>query len=322
MANGEEPDGPERGRTQNHRLFDFLFSWRFLYLLGGAFFVMRLLLDSRFAQSAFVYLLVPFAISVALCLLTKPAPGRSVASRYANHVRDSLIVLLGSSLLLFEGWVCVLFFLPIYYLMVSVGFLYALEVERSQHKRGRTSVHLVPALVLALSLEGVLPAHDEAREERVTATAVVDATPQQLLANLAQPIVFDRPRHWFLSVFPMPDRIEAGSLAPGDVHRIHFTYARWVFTNDLAGTMELRIEEVGPDRVRTRVIANDAYLSHYLDIEGTEIRLRALSPSETEVSLTVSYRRILDPAWYFGGMQRFAVEESARYLIETVVARR
>jgi hypothetical protein len=38
----------------------------------------------------------------------------------------------------------------------------------------------------------------------------------------------------------------------------------------------------------------------------------------TSVTWTIRYRRDLDPAWYFGPMERFIVKRAADYLIDSV----
>lgn len=58
-----------------------------------------------------------------------------------------------------------------------------------------------------------------------------------------------------------------------------------------------------------------------MSIDGTQVDFTPLPDGRTKVALTVHYERALDPAWYFGPMQRFAVEQSAQYLIEQVIAR-
>ena len=47
-----------------------------------------------------------------------------------------------------------------------------------------------------------------------------------------------------------------------------------------------------------------------------------LADGTTQVSLTIRYRRTLDPAWYFGPMQRRAIGESADYLLTHIIGKR
>ncbi len=300
-----------------------------MFVIGGATLTIRTILDSNFRNSTLLYLLVPFAVSIALHLLIPKLKQDddvfvSVGRRYIEHMRDATIVMLATSALLFEGFICVLFFMPIYYLIVSVGFAFNALADRGagEDGGGRIGAFAIPALVLLLSMEGLFEATTVGRYGEATHVAVLDGTIPELKANMARPIAFEADRHWFLSVFPLPTRIEAGSLRAGDVHRLHFVYKRWFVANYHEGDMAIRIDEVGADRIRTRIVENSSYLSHYMRIDGTQVLFRPLPGGRTRVALTVRYERLLDPAWYFGPMQQLAAEQSAKYLIQTIIARK
>lgn len=290
-----------------------------LFMCGAAALALRALLDSSFATGTLVYLVVPFVLSMAIYFVVPRAQSDTLGARFLNHLRLATIIFLGTSALLFEGFICVLMFMPIYYLVVCLAFVAAWIAERSNKNRLRASA--LPVLFAMLALEGLTPATTVEREH---ASSFVADTPQsiaQIKENLAQPITFAADRHWFLQLFPLPDRVEAGSLNEGDIHRLHFTYRRWLVTNIHRGEMHLRIAKVGPRDVETRIIRDDSYLSHYLKVHGTHIRLTPLPGGGTRIGLEVRYRRVLDPAWYFGPMQELATKQSARFFIETIVAR-
>ncbi|WP_282607753.1 hypothetical protein [Pelagibius sp. Alg239-R121] len=297
--------------------------WIYLiYLIGAATLTARGLLLSGFANSSLLYLGLPFVISLMLHHFIGYSKNQSALGRYLNHLRNATVVMLGSSALLFEGFICVLMFMPIYYLAITIGFVYADYNERRDRRRkSRVGVYAVPLIVMVLSLEGVVPTTSLPRLNAVTHVAVVETDIRQLKENMARPIRFDAPRNWFLSIFPLPVDIRAGSLASGDVHELDFVYKRWFFTNLHRGRLRLLIEHVGERDIRTRVIENTSYLANYLEVQGTEIRFTDLGEGLTEIALTISYRRLLDPAWYFGPLQRFAMEENARYFVENIIAR-
>ena len=291
------------------------------FIIGAATLTARAVLDSAFRNSTLLYLLIPFGISIALHLAIPVVEGESPARRYGRHLRDATIVMLASSALLFEGFLCVLFFMPIYYLMVTIGFLFSWLADRDGGG-GHAGAYAIPVVVVLLATEGLTGATTLPRYKEATYTQVVPGSVESLKANMARPIAFEAKRHWFLWLFPMPTRVEAGTLKAGDVHRLHFVYRRWFLTNVQRGDMAIRIAEVGPSRIRTEIVQNDSYLSHYMKIDGTEVRFRELGGGRTRVSLTVKYHRLLDPAWYFGPMEQFAAEQSARYLIDSIIARK
>jgi hypothetical protein len=291
------------------------------FIICGAALTTRAVLDSSFRNSTLLYLLIPFGISIALHLAIPISEDESVAGRYGRHMRAATIVMLASSALLFEGFLCVLFFMPIYYLVVSLGFLFGWLADRHDGD-GHAGAYAIPLLVAVLAAEGLTGATTVPRYNEATYTQIVPGSIAALQANMARPVRFEAKRHWFLWLFPMPTRVQAASLKPGDVHRLHFVYKRWFFANIQQGDMAIRIAEVGPARIRTQIVENESYLSHYMKIDGTEVRFRDAGGGRTLVSLTVKYHRLLDPAWYFGPMEQFAARQSARYLIDTIIARK
>lgn len=62
-------------------------------------------------------------------------------------------------------------------------------------------------------------------------------------------------------------------------------------------------------------------ISHYLRLIGTRIDFVPLDADTTEVTLTVRFERKLDPAWYFGPLERYGVREMAAFLIDEMIVR-
>ncbi len=76
----------------------------------------RLLIDTKLDHSSLLYLGIPFLVSMALLFMTsKEREKIDYKTGYANLLRDSVIVMLASSLILFEGFLCVLLFMRIYF---------------------------------------------------------------------------------------------------------------------------------------------------------------------------------------------------------------
>ena len=128
---------------------------RLLFVIGVAFLVVRALLNSHFRNTTLLYLAVPFGISVLLSQLTSRSDRPSLGWRYLDHLRDATIVFLATSAFLYEGFVCVLMFMPIYVLGVTIGFAFTFLAERWRGDRRRLGAFVIPPLVAALSLEGV-----------------------------------------------------------------------------------------------------------------------------------------------------------------------
>lgn len=298
------------------------FNWlAILVLIGIGSLTVHVLLRDELRSTALLYVGLPYLGAVAITILRPAAPSTHIWRRYRDFCLTSLIVLLGSSVVLFEGFVCVVMILPIYFLVATACFAILQLKQRAAERKNRNFVALLPILILASSLEGTTEELSFQRVAQVTATRTVELTPQQIVANLGRPIDLDGDRHWMLSLFPMPYLVEAESLAPGAIHRLHTRYHRWFVANTREGVLRLEILEVEPTRIRTRILDDTTYFATYLTQIGTEISLTPLDRERTEVSLRIDYRRNLDPAWYFHPLQQFAMRRMAEFFIEQVMVR-
>ena len=299
---------------------------RYMLILGAVTLLTRLVLDSRFATTSLFYCLVPYVIGVILYLFVPQPKGWSKPKRIARHLLATLIVMLASSAIIFEGFLCVLFAAPIYILFALLSFevwpVYKPDRKRTKKNSDIFKVSFVPLVVMVISVEGLTDTTSFPREEMITRTHIMSLTPEQIHANLARPIHLEEGRSKFLSIFPLPDRIDAPSFAAGQTHTAYFTYRRWGFTNVHRGETQLHIKTVEPLFVETEVRKNTSYFSNYLTIRGTQIEMVPQADGTTEVSLTIRYRRDLDPAWYFGPLQRRAIGESADYLLKNIIGKR
>jgi hypothetical protein len=231
--------------------------------------------------------------------------------------------MLASSALLFEGFICVIMAAPIYIVFAMLAI--AMTPNKEDPERFKKSdvfrASFVPLAVIILSVEGLTDTTSFPREEVIARTHVLNLTPEEIHANLARPVHLDAKRSAFLSIFPLPERVDAPKFAKGETHKAFFTYRRWGFTNVHEGETHLYIKTVEPLLIETEVTQDTSYFSHYLTVHGTKIELAPQADGTTQVSLTIRYRRELDPAWYFGPMQRKAIGESADYLLENIIGK-
>lgn len=310
---GETPEELERARRK---------LWlSIIGTIGVASIVVRMLMQYRFHESALLYIAVPFLISLAITAFRPPSSKEKWWHAYRDHTYIALIVFLSSSIVLFEGFVCVLMFMPIYFFIVSLGFLIGWYRNSGKRRNGTTFVSLLPLLVLATSLEGTTETLSIDRNSQLVVSKVANLSPAQVMTNIAQPFDLQKDRDWLISIFPMPYHIEAGSLNPGDVHKVYTRYHRWFATNTHEGELHLQIVEVEPTRVTTRFIHNSTYIASYLEPTGTEITLVEVAPNKTQITLRIDYRRKLDPAWYFHPLQQYGVGQMADFLIDEVMIR-
>ena len=297
---------------------------RYMLILGVVTMITRLALDSRFATTSFFYCLVPYIIGVILYIFVPQPKGWSRTKRIGRHLLATLIVMLASSAILFEGFICVIIAAPIYILFALLAI--SISPHKADPDRFKKSdvfrASFVPLAVIIVSVEGLTETTSFPREEAITRAQILNLTPEEVHANLAQPVHLDAKRSAFLSIFPLPDRVDAPNFQQGAVHTAFFTYRRWGFTNVHRGETQIRMKEVSPLFIETEVTEDTSYFSHYLKVHGTQIKMVPLADGTTQVSLTIRYRRTLDPAWYFGPMQRRAIGESADYLLTHIIGKR
>jgi hypothetical protein len=292
-----------------------------LVVAGLASIAILLLKRFDYDNSALMYLAVPYSVAVMITLLRPYRQTDSWWKRYISHSVTALVVFLASSVALFEGFICVLFFMPIYFFGVALAFTANWIAVAWDARGNKTYATAIPLLVAFLSLEGTSEITTFDRYNTATATTTTTLSRQALMQNLATPFELPPSADWMLGLFPMPYAIEAGSLEVGDIHRAHIRYHRWFITNTHEGEIEVRIDSITPDHVALSFIRDTSYFSSYVRLIGTEIQLAIDENGLTRVTLTVSYERRLDPAWYFQPIQQYAVETMAAHLIEEVLIR-
>jgi hypothetical protein len=123
-----------------------------------------------------------------------------------------------------------------------------------------------------------------------------------------------------LQVFPFPVDFPGYGLAVGDEHRVDYIYKKWIVTNVHRGTTVFRVVESGPNSVRFEIPHDTSYLSHYLTWKSSEVTFKPLSSGSTQVTWTLRFTRDLDPGWYFGPLQTYAVWLTARMLVNDVAS--
>ena len=282
----------------------------------------RLLMGYDFDKSALLYIGIPFIVSLLLIQFRDPEEAMNWKKRYRNRLIDAFIIMFASSVVLFEGFVCVVMFMPIYLLVITIMFLIELYRERAKKKgRGILSVNILPVLILLSAFEGTSPQLSYDRNEQVIVSRVVQSSIANIKNNLVQPISLDKTRPWFLELFPMPTKVISETLSPGDVHEIHFKYYRWFFTNVHEGRMLLEMTEVDENRIKTTFLDDTSYIANYIHLKGTEIQLEKIDNQYTRITLTINFKRILDPYWYFSPIERYGITKTASFLITEIIAR-
>jgi len=205
-----------------------------------------------------------------------------------------------------------------------VGALVALPIDYYRNRRGRTDLRstAVAAIVAVLALEGTTDLTTVPRDNVVSASKIVAAPASAIREQLVKLPRLDGDKPFFLRIFPYPVAVSGEVTKVGDERRTTFVAYKHIWWTRVEGVQILRVTAIGSDGIKFAVVGDDSYLSHYLAWQSSEVHLQPVDATHTNVTWTLRYNRILDPAWYFGPMQRYAVRLTAEELIDRVATPR
>jgi hypothetical protein len=263
-------------------------------------------------DTAALYIGVPFILALGLSLTSRSK------SALGATIKGITIAMLLSAIVFREGYICILFASPLFY---AVGALVAAPIDRArkQHKlRNKVQASVVATLIALLSLEGTTTVTSMPRENEVFVSKIVAANIGDIRDQLSATPRFDRERSVFLDIFPYPQTICGQGLNVGDERKLNFVAYKQIWWGKVSGDLVLKVSESTPQQITFSVVKDDSYLSHYLKWQSSIVSLTPIDQTHTNVTWKLTYKRILDPSWYFGVMQRFAVKRVAEELIDNV----
>lgn len=275
--------------------------------ISAAGFMYRVLVFDRLEQTALLFVGIP--VLLAVVLVSTPKAKTTVGS----VLKATTLALLLSAPLLGEGFICIVMAAPIFY---AVAMIVAALINFVKKRAAKPKQAILPCLVLIaflpMSLEGTHPALSFHRDEEVTARRMVAASPQAVENALRFSPRIDRALPFYLRMgFPRPTEAHGEGLEPGALRKVHFAGGE-----GHPGDLVLVVTQSSPGHARFRMVSNETKVTHWLDFKEAEIEWHAIG-NQTEVNWTLRYRRLLDPAWYFGPWERYGVWLAADYLIQT-----
>lgn len=270
--------------------------------LAGAM-LYRYLFRHDLWQSSAMFLGVPTVLAILLALTPQ---SKTVTGGILKGITLALLLV---APMVGEGYLCILFASPLFYL---VGAVVGATVDHVRRKRGVT-LSCVALVLLPMCLEGVVPGWSWNRKETVEATRMMPVR-----AGAVETALGESPRNLpdlpgFLGIgFPRALEERGEGLQIGAERVIHFAGAE----GDPPGDLRMRVAERGPGYVRFETVSDGSKLTQWIWWRESEVTWQAVDAEHTRVTWRIGFERRLDPAWYFGAWERVAVRDAAQYLIE------
>ena len=173
-------------------------------------------------------------------------------------------------------------------------------------------------LMVPMSLDGTAFT-TFARDESVSESRIVQASARDIQRALVQAPRFDRPLPFYLRAgFPRPASVQIDRVRGLWSIQMRGGETRLNGTEPKMGDLILKLEEEREDLVRWRAMSDSSHMTHFLTWQEIVVTWKPLSDQTSRVTWTLRYRRGLDPAWYFGPMERYAVRLASGYLIDSI----
>jgi len=276
----------------------------------------RTIVSQNLQQTAALFIGIPALLAIIVVFGVSPESATGVACKAVT------IGLLVSLLFLWEGMLCVLMSAPLFYAM-AIGISRLMQRGRDSNSNATMTLRscLVVLAVIPMSLEGVTEFTTVNREESVSASQIVAASPDAVRRALFEAPRFNRVRPRYLRAgFPTPvaTRIEHSSDGTRWVIQIRGGEMLLSGMEPRTGDLTLKLEEARSGLVRWRAISDTSHMTHFLMWREIVVQWQTVDATTTRVTWTLRYLRGLDPAWYFGPMERYAARLAAGYLIDSV----
>jgi hypothetical protein len=274
----------------------------------------RWLARQNLQQTAALFVGIPALLAIVVVLRVSPRSAVGVACKAVT------VGLLVSLVFLGEGILCIVMSAPLFY---AVAIVVGLVMRTSRrHERPRVLYSSILMLtIIPMSLEGVTGFTTIDREEVISVSKIVESPAQAVERSLFDTPRFDRPRPLYLRAgFPIPvsSIIDKTSGNATWVIRFRGGETRLNGMEPSPGDLKLELKETRPGFVRWQAVSDSSHMPHFLDWGESSVQWEAVDARTTRVTWTLRYRRGLDPAWYFGPMERYAVRLAAGYLIDSV----
>ena len=276
-----------------------------LYLVIGIVFAasvgLRIISNNNFEQTSLLFIGLPTLIALLIVrYIDKPS------SAYGIAFKAITLFLLIAGIAFGEGIICIIMAAPLFY---GVTFLLIAIFKFFQKDEEEDNILHISLLIPIALLIGQAGDFNEIpmTETVVTSKTVSNASIDNLNRN--PDFELDLPM-FFQSGFPKPLSFEGDGLTIGDTREIKFES-----TTKGIGSLVLEVQKIDETSIIFGIQSDNSHIAHWLTWKKIEVSIKPLNETESIVTWTSHYSCDLAPHWYFGRMERFAVDLSNKHLI-------
>lgn len=271
-----------------------------LSALGVIFY--KLLVIKRLEQTAALFIGLPTVLAIALVSFVKPK------SSFGYTMLSITMVILFSAIFLGEGVICILIAAPLAYFVGAILSLASDAMKRRKLNRRGDVLLLLP--FIAMSTEGLSPKLSFPRQNTIQVESILSGSPETIQQRLAEPMQFKQALPpFFLLGFPLPTGAIGQGLEVGARRTVHFAGGE-----GKPGDLTWEISARGDNWMECKILSDTSHIAHWLAWQNARVEWSPVDSQHTKVRSTVHYQRSLDPAWYFGPLQRYGVHLAVEYL--------
>jgi hypothetical protein len=257
-------------------------------------------------HSAALFIGIPLFMSITL------ATNKQTKHQTLHIMLGLSLGLLASFLYLNEGSFCVPMTAPLF---LVTGFIVSYSFCKFRQSAYTKPVYILPVILLSiLSVEGINSFTSFNRYESVQYSKVTSLTPLQIQKSLSENKQFTNIPLLLSWGFPQPQQIVSSGNSIGDSRTVYFSGGE-----GKPGNTIFTITNRTSNSIEYSLLKDESHISHWLKWKTSVVNWETLASGKSRITWTINYERKLDPSWYFGPLQAYAVKLSSKALIDNLI---
>jgi hypothetical protein len=258
----------------------------------------RVVRINGYSHTGLMFIGIPFVLSLLLIFSSSGKSPKTIV------LKGMTLFLLMTGILLWEG-IIILMAAPIFY---AIAFISVTVTEK--FLKNNPKVYCSSLLfILLLSTEGTHDFNSWNRLNTVTVERWIEVEEAAFKNQLAAGPQLDHETPLLFQLgFPTPTRIEN----TGTHFEVDFSGPE-----ELENKLQIMATVIDDHTIEYRFPKDTTKVGQWLRWDSGLLHWEETSKGKIKLSFTIHFTRKLDPIWYFGPLQKYAVREATEYLLTT-----